>query len=431
MNSSGNRFIKWLSKRPSNKLRGSEFKARQKDFFLLLQGQAVSSFGDAIYSVIVGLWIYQSTGSMAAMGLVFSASNLAKLLFFPFSGWIVDRFSRRRLILLCDTIRGLFMCFLGILLFFFDTSGLWPLVFYGIVSGLCASIFNPALKAMLLSIVGKGELIRANSLYQAATYGVDIFGQAVAGSAYIFLGAPAMFLANGLTFLFSALTELFIRRDPEPTPEKRIPFRKSAMDGLRFILAHPGVRINLALSLILNVAGGVLRVLLVPWISAYGEQCYGILGAVQSAGVLAGSLLLSVVTISAAKRHRVFLGCLILSKLFLILAAFTNFFPLIAIFYGFSSIYQYVYNALLNAMVTLAVPDHLRGKVFCAIQALAMSCAPLGNLIGGIFGEKLPPKHLIVLVMSFCLAIILLFGSRPSMKHLLAGSPEDTEPQTL
>lgn len=400
-------------------------KRSKKDFILLLQGQAVSSFGDALYSVIIGLWIYQSTGSMAAMGLVFSAANLAKLLFFPFSGWIVDRFSRRRLIILCDAVRGLFMCCLGILLLFFDTSGLWPLVIYGIVSGICTGIFNPALKAMLLSIVGRDELIRANSLYQAATYGVDIFGQAIAGSAYIFLGAPAMFLANGLTFLFSALTEVFIRRDPEPTPEKRIPFHESALDGLRFILRHPGIRINLVMALFLNVAGGILRVLLVPWISAYGEQCYGIIGAVQSAGVLAGSLFLSVITITASKRHRVFLACQAFSALFLILAALSDSFLMIAILYGSYAIVQYVYNALQNAAVTLAVPDHLRGKVFCAIQALAMGCAPLGNLIGGMFGEALAPSYFIVLVMGFRLAVVLLISSRPSMKRLLTESPEE------
>lgn len=78
-----------------------------KDFILLVQGQGVSCLGSTLYSVVASLWVYELTGSTVIMSTVYAASNIARLIAFPFAGIIVDRFRRRDLIVFCDAMCGI------------------------------------------------------------------------------------------------------------------------------------------------------------------------------------------------------------------------------------------------------------------------------------------------------------------------------------
>ena len=77
-----------------------------RDFVLLLQGNAVSAIGDLLYSVAIGYWVYEQTGSSALMGVMSSISMFVTMFFSPFTGSIVDKWSRRWIIVGKDALRG-------------------------------------------------------------------------------------------------------------------------------------------------------------------------------------------------------------------------------------------------------------------------------------------------------------------------------------
>lgn len=70
-----------------------------KNFTLLWQGQLVSCLGDAFYSIALGFWVLDKTGSSAIMGILMAAVSIPRVIIGPFAGVIVDRFDRKKLIL--------------------------------------------------------------------------------------------------------------------------------------------------------------------------------------------------------------------------------------------------------------------------------------------------------------------------------------------
>ena len=84
------------------------------NFFLLWQGQLVSMFGDSVYSIALGFWILQVTGSTAIMGVLMGASVLPRIFLSPIGGTFVDRHNRKKIIIVTDLIRGVVITFVGI-----------------------------------------------------------------------------------------------------------------------------------------------------------------------------------------------------------------------------------------------------------------------------------------------------------------------------
>lgn len=393
-----------------------------KNFILLLQGQAVSSLGDALYAVIVGLWVYEVTGSAKMMSVVFAAASITRLIFFPFAGYIVDRYNRRNIVIFCDAIRGALMLLIGFYTLLFPTSGVWFLILYSIISALCSSVFNPSANTLLLSAVSRDNFVRANSLYYMSNYVVNIIGQGIAGVIFVIFGAPVMFIIDGITFLLSAFSELFISKDISVVKNtERVKFTESAMAGIQYILKNRGLLYSITEAFIINFAFGAVRVLLVPWLSSYGEEYYGIYCAFQSVGTLIGTGILSMVNIQSQYRHKVYFSSQIARVTLMALAAIMTPFPLIVLFacMGYST--QYIYNSLQSSMVTIAIPDELRGKVLCAIQAIAMACSPLGNLAAGFLGDVFSPRKIIIALMALCLVVILGISSKKEVRMLLTG----------
>lgn len=86
-----------------------------RDYVLLLQGSAVSTIGDLMYSVAIGYWVYENTGSSALMGVMSSISMFVTMFLSPFCGSIVDKCSRKWVIVGIDALQGLLMLGVGAL----------------------------------------------------------------------------------------------------------------------------------------------------------------------------------------------------------------------------------------------------------------------------------------------------------------------------
>ena len=86
-----------------------------KDYILMLQGNAVSAIGDVLYSVAIGYWVYEKTGSSALMGIMSSISMFMVMFVSPFSGSIVDKCSRKTILVGMDALRGLIMPLMTVL----------------------------------------------------------------------------------------------------------------------------------------------------------------------------------------------------------------------------------------------------------------------------------------------------------------------------
>ncbi len=193
------------------KSKSLEEKLWNKNFFILWQGQLVSSLGDAIYEIALGFWVLMVTGSTALMGTLMAVSMIPKIVISPFAGGVfIDRSGRKCIIVAMDLIRGISITLIGVMTIL-GTAKIWMALLAGMIIGTCAAFFNPCMGSVLPDIVPQDKILKANSSYQMTTTGSNLIGTVFGGMLYAILGAPIMFLINGISYLFSGFTEIFMK----------------------------------------------------------------------------------------------------------------------------------------------------------------------------------------------------------------------------
>lgn len=224
------------------------------------------------------------------MDTMMALVTVPRILLGPAAGVFVDRYDRKKLIIFGDVVRGVSVLFIA----FAAWNGfleIWMVMLAAVISGICASVFNPEIESVLPDIVPSDNMIRANSAYQAATTGADVLGESLGGILYTVIGAPFMFLIDGISYLFSACTEVFLEIPKIERKGIKVTFREDFREGLRFIWKHQGVVRIIGMSFLINYLFGVIRVLIIPWFAGeekLGMARYGILNGVQSIGLVAG-----------------------------------------------------------------------------------------------------------------------------------------------
>jgi MFS family permease len=217
------------------------FRLWNKNFFLLWQGSLVSFIGDMLYQFALGFWVLDKTGSTATMGLVMSAGFIPVIIVGIFAGTFVDRHDRKIIIVSTDLIRGIAVLTGGILALL-NLLPVWGVLILSVIIGTCSSFFSPASGSSLPDIVPSEFLDKANSLTSMIRGGGTIIGKAMAGFLFTILGAPILFIANGVSYLLSALSESFISIPQVHNVNSQKKFREDLSAGAKYLWDHKALR---------------------------------------------------------------------------------------------------------------------------------------------------------------------------------------------
>ncbi len=180
-----------------------------KNYILLLQGQLVSSFGDALYTIALAFFVLKLTGSSTLIGTIMGIITIPRILLGPVAGVAADRCSKKAIIVLADLIRGIAVTAVAVLAYC-GRLRVWELLAAAVIGGICAAFFNPSMETVMPVIVDEDHLVRANSIFDMLTSGADIIGQTAGGILYGILGGPAIFLFNGISYLFPPERKLLL-----------------------------------------------------------------------------------------------------------------------------------------------------------------------------------------------------------------------------
>jgi MFS family permease len=189
----------------------------QPNFARLWYGQIISSLGDRFYlfALLVILGIHQGMNAGKDSARMTFCAMLPGLLLAPLYGWIIDRFSRRWVMVYADLTRvGLTLS----LLYFWFWLHSFPAVFTVIfLMGACNGLFIPARQAALPQIVAPTNLVAANALISLIGVIANFVGTPVASLVVSIFGAPCNFVLNAVGFIVSACCVFYIRADLRPT----------------------------------------------------------------------------------------------------------------------------------------------------------------------------------------------------------------------
>jgi predicted MFS family arabinose efflux permease len=352
----------------------------------------------------------EATGSASILGAVSAAALLPGLLLTPLGGAVADRSSRRRILVACDLASGASSVTLaGLFLALGPHSRVLTIavVAAALLDRAVLAFFVPALGASLPDLVPPARLAAANSLTQAAHQASSVAGRAAAGALYARLGAPALFLLDGLTFLYAAGSEALVRfpRTGPRQPQGPTGFATLGADlaaAFRFLRSRPAL---FDLLLVVALTGALAQpvfVLLPFYVKlslGRGPEWYGFLLAAHGAGAVAG-LSAAAFSVPARRKDRRAAGALAASACsFGVLAlARQPWAALVAL--SAAGAFSAVFNVALHSLFQAATPSEVRGRVMALLQTAAMGAAAAGAALGGI-GADLTGKN-VPLVYGLC-----------------------------
>lgn len=230
----------------------------------------------------------------------------------------------------------------------------------------------------------------------------------------------------GISYLFSAFTEGFIQIPKIERKNINITFKEDFMDGLRFILRFKGLVRSLIMAFFINFLFSMIRI---PWFlsdPSLGMTRYGLLSGFQSFGFLIGTIVLSFVNINPTHKYKIYLFSIFIFMSFIGLGAFVNNFIIIILCFTIAFAFIFVFNTMSNSTIMLVTPSDKRGKVFATIGTLAIAISPIGNFVGGVLGEFMNPRALIVGSTILGIIIIASIVLNQDVKKKLNYTPEET-----
>ena len=386
---------------------------RHRDFALFWSGMVVSTTGSWMQGIAQGWLVFELTGSKLYLGLVGAAATLPMFVCALPSGVMADRFSKRKIVILTQTLMMIHAFVLAMLVY----SGAirpWQILILAALAGMINAMDVPARQAMTIELVGKEDLIYGVALTASAFNGSRIVGPAIAGVIVATRGAGLCFLINALSYLAVIAGLLMIR----PTRARASYNGESVIaqigEGLRYARHNVVIRdllILTGLSSVFLMQYGTMMPVFAKDVLQVGAQGLGVMMAAAGAGALTAGIAVAVLSHRVRPQRIVAMGSLI-APIGLIAFSQSTIYPLSIACLAVTGFGTMLFLAVSNTLVQTAAPDSLRGRVLSVRVAVFMGLAWLGALQVGAIAQYAGVRNAMLFGGLACLAAALIFVLR-------------------
>lgn len=363
-------------------------------FLFICFGQLISLIGSGLTSFALGVWVYQTTGSVTQFALISLFIHLPNIIISPVVGALVDRWDRRWAMILSDSVAGIGT--LGIwMLLYFDRLEIWHIYLAVGVNSIFNAFQWPAYSATISALVPKQHLPRANGAVQISRATAKIVSPALAGVLVAIIHLEGILAIDFATFLVALAIMLTV-----PLPQREKTHQKSAkksaqwrdlsrdlsqeiISGWNYITFRPGLRGLLTFFTVVYFTMGILEVLFWPLMLNFSSsQELGMVLSIGGFGWLLGSITMSAWGGPKRKISGIYFF-VPFQGLLLCLGVFNSSVTLagLAVF-GFLFAYPIVISCNQTIWQT-KVPADLQGRVFALQQAVEKSASILAYIITG------------------------------------------------
>jgi MFS family permease len=370
-----------------------------RDFAIFLAGQFVSVVGTWMQNTAQPYLAYRISGRPLDLGLIGFASTLPTLLFALPAGVLVERWDKRRTVIIFQSIMSL-QAFALAALTFTGHIQIWQITVLALIFGAASAVEITARQAMLIELAGREALPSAIALQTTAFNVGRVIGPLTASWLLTSKGTEgSVFLANGFSFLFviaglfMAQTRYRVSREMEVRKGLRLEFR----EGLSYIRRNTVV----ASIILMSASIGFFGFPLIQQIPALARDVLKAAGdteaiiaertsnlyAAQGAGALAAALLAAYLSSSRKKGVMVTLGQVAFVFPLIALGYTTklNISLLLLVLIGWGTVTQLV---TMNTLIQVNVPNGLRGRVFSVYLWALQGVAPFGSLLIGWLAQN-------------------------------------------
>lgn len=364
-----------------------------RNFIIIWIGQMVSAMGSSMTSFAVSIWVWELTDRATSLTMLSFFSLLPSIAIALVSGIIVDRYNRKLLMVLGDTV-SVAATIVVILLYLTNHLEIWHLYITGAVSRTFTELQSLAYSASLGLMVPKKYYSRASSLEFFSHYGSQILAPAFAGYLYHIIGLVGISVIDMLTFTCAISTVLLVKIPQPVLVKSENQDSKKIWDelivGWRYIYIHKALLALLITGVVFWFFHDLGGSIYTPMILSRSKNNTVLLGSLSSAAGLGGVIgALIVSTWGGTKRHiQGFLWGIVgagISKAFFGLAN-TNFMWIGAQFC--SSLNFPLNGSSENAIWLTKVPTHVQGRVFATRSLLLQLFSAMGYLIAGPLADQ-------------------------------------------
>jgi DHA3 family macrolide efflux protein-like MFS transporter len=267
---------------------------RNRNFALMWTGQLVSTMGTALTSLAASIYVYRLTGSALSVGLMLMATAAPSLLVGLFAGVLVDRYDRKKIMVIADVLRAALVLAIPVLV---PLNIIWLYLVVMLTSAI-GQFFDPAFESVLPEVASEEELASANSLMAISSFGSTAVGFAASGLIASAADINWAFYLDAVSFLFSAACVFLIRVKPIEAEEETSAavVIKNLRAGIRQVFETLILRSLFTVMAFVLIAFGLSNALLLPFaIKALNatEFEYGLQEGLTSVGFVMGSLLMA------------------------------------------------------------------------------------------------------------------------------------------
>ena len=391
---------------------------KNRDFMLLWSGQVVSTLGTESSSLVYPLLILALTNSPTTAGIAGALQTIPYLLFSLPAGALIDRWDRKRTMILCDIGRGLLVAGIALAVLF-DFLTVWQIYLTALLDGSLFVLFNIAELVALTRVVPKAQLPQASSLNEAAFGAVTITAPTFGTFLYGALGRAVPFVFDAISYVVSVTSLFFIHTSFQ---EQRVVttrnLRREIADGLHWLWRQPVIRYLAVLAGGMNftVSSVPLIVIVAAKHMGAADAQIGLMFSMAGIGGIIGSW------IGARVQNHLTFGQTITMVVWGVglLYVFYSLVPqflLLGVIAGLSFMLITIYNVLSISYRLARIPEELQGRVNSAFRFLAFAFRPLGMAICGFLLDHLGTTLTIILFATFLLVLALFTTFNPDIQR--------------
>jgi len=325
----------------------------------------------------------------SAMGVTMALQFAPPLLLVSVTGWVADRFERRRLLMVTQVLLLTLGAVIGMLLLVGIMT--LPLMYvFALTLGVIAAFDNPARQAFVSDLVSSENASNAVALNAASLNGARMIGPAAAGLVIVAVGTGWVFLINALTFL-AMIFALGLIRPNELIPCATVHGATRLADGFRYVAGRPDLIVAFTMVFLLGAFGMSFPIFASTMALEFGREAdgFGLLSSILAIGSLTGALM-------AARRERARIHMVIMGTgLFAVAATVSAFMPTYWLYAATLMVTGFALVTTLttvNGYVQTTTDPTLRGRVLALYMAILMGGTPVGAPIVGWVAAEFGPR---------------------------------------
>ncbi|ENY95678.1 hypothetical protein HMPREF1093_02416 [Hungatella hathewayi 12489931] len=401
----------------------------QRDFTIMILGQIISLFGNAILRFSLSLYVLEVTGSAAVFGTILAVSMIPTVLLSPFGGVLADRLPKQKIMTILDFVTA------GLIVFydaFYGSAGnLAAVTIFMILLTLIQAFYQPSVQASIPLLASQEQLMAANGIVMQVQALAGLLGPILAGMLYGIGGVKPILAASAVCFFLSAVMELFLRIPHEKREADGSPVHMALLD-LKGAVTYL-IRENTCLFKLLIVVAGInlflsaLFIIGLPYLVkiylGMSAQAYGFAEAAMGMGSILGGLVsgLAGKKIPFKHSHYFLLGTPLLLIPVILILLFQAPGKMIYAVLLFSVMIGMGFAALFTiaaqTFIQKSTPVHMLGKVGAFVSTICVCALPIGQaMYGGLF-ELFSGSPWVVVLVGTVISMMLAYAAKRTLRN--------------